>query len=132
MKIFIKILLWILVVILLAFGTVWLLRSQIVRNVLVETVRIRSNGSIALSIGDIKYNPFKKGIKVFDLRLDMSLVDSLKQTNLRELAFDSVVVSGFDFWSLFNERIIKADEILTAEPNVVLIHSDKYTQKKNK
>jgi len=131
MKLFIKILLWMLVVILLAFGTVWLLRSQIVRNVLVETVRIRSNGSIVLSIGDIKYNPFKKDIKVFDLKLDMSLVDSLKQTNLRELAFDSVVVSGFDFWRLFNERIIKADKILTAKPNVVLIHSDKLTPNNN-
>jgi len=107
-------------------------RSKIVRSVLVETVKIRSNGSIALNIGDIEYNPFKKDIKVFNLRLDMSLVDTSKQTNLRELAFDSIVVSGFDFWSLFNERIIKADEILTAKPNILLIHSNKTVEDNKK
>lgn len=124
-----KISLIILTILTIVISIVWLSRSLIVREILIETVASRSNGDMALDLDKIDYYPFKKKIEILDLSLVVSNFDTLeiKQTKLRSVSFDSIIISDFDLWELLSKKRIKAGKIITAKPDIVFSQTQKKT-----
>jgi hypothetical protein len=109
-------------------------RAVILKTLLVELVEDRTNGSMVLSLEKIDYQPFARKFKIFNLSLIVPQKDSVskKPTSLRSLSFDSVVVSGFGISEILFHRRIKADEILTAKPEIVFAKSEHQIKKYTK
>ena len=112
---------------------IWANRAVLIKIVLIETVTVKSEGELLLSINNINYYPFEKKIKIFDFNLIVKSSDSIntKQTSLQRLSFDSVVVSGFSLRAILFEKRIKAEEILTAKPEIVFSQKKKNLESHN-
>ena len=125
-----KISLIVLISVALIISVIWVSRSIIIKKILIETVADRSNGDMVLNLEEVDYNPFKKKIEILDLSLIVSSSDTLdmKQTKLRSVSFDSIIISDFDLGEILFEKKIKAGKIVTAKPDIVFSH----TQKQNK
>ena len=109
------------------FGLAWLSRSHIINEVIKRTINTQSNGKISVSIKDLEYKPFDREVLILDFSLIVNTKDSLdtKKTNLKKLSFDSVAIIGFDVFKILFDKEIKAEEVLTAKPKIVLLQMEK-------
>lgn len=128
-----KIILLIFILLSVLFTAVWTSRAILIKNLLIRTVTSKSKGEILLNLNDINYYPFKKKIKIFDFSLIVKSSDSIntKLSSLQKLSFDSVVVSGFSLKAILFEKRIKAEEILTAKPEIIFSQKKKNYESHN-